>query len=244
MLDFDRMAGAPGGRPPPPPRSAADGAAAGGTPWPLLTSIATVGLAGLLLIPLAARPQVVPERPGLLSFPMVLGDRVAQPRFLDTSTEEVLDADDYILLDFVADDAPAINLWVAYYETLLDGSYFHSPTTCLPGAGWEYVQFGARTTPVTDLAGEPLVVNRGVIVNGQQRILMYFWMELRGRSLRGLQYVKFFNLWDSLLTGRSDGALVRLYTPLEPGETAAAGDARLLALLERAYPHLAPHVGR
>jgi len=86
-------------------------------------------------------------------------------------------------------------------------------------------------------------VNRGVIVNGEQRVVIYFWMELRGRSIQGLQYVKFFNLWDSLISGRSDGALIRLYTPLQPGEDPNDGDRRLLRFLERAYPHLEPHVG-
>jgi hypothetical protein len=45
------------------------------------------------------------------------------------------------------------------------------------------------------------------------------------------------------LSGRSDGALIRVYTPLQPGEEPAAGDARLLKFLEDAYPHLEPYVG-
>jgi len=242
MLDFERIRGTPDGIVPPMPAAAAPAITT--PPRPLLVATGFIALMALLLLPLEWRPQMIPERPPLLSYPMLLGEMRGTPSFIPATTEDRLGADDYVLADFTGDgDVPKVNLWVAYYEALINGRYFHSPTTCLPGAGWEYVEFGAGQTTVVDLAGQPLVVNRGVIVHGAQRIVMYFWMELRGRSVHNLQHVKFFNLWDSLRLGRSDGALVRMYTPLEPGEPVAAGDARLLEFLERAYPHLEPHVG-
>lgn len=241
MLDFDRMAGTPGGRQPEPAAALAPALAI--PPRPFVASVATVVGAALLLIPLAARPQIVPDRPGLLGYPMTLGSWQAVPHFLDPTTARVLGANDYLLLDFVEGTSPPINLWVAYYESLIRGPSFHSPTTCLPGAGWEYVELRSYRTPFVDFSGAPLMVNRGLVAHGEQRIVMYFWTELRGRSVRGLQYVKFFNLWDSLVSGRSDGALVRVYTPLLRGEDPTAGDARLLAFLELAYAPLEPHVG-
>jgi len=234
MFDFDRLAAG----------TASPGARSAPAVTPPLASVATLVLAAAVLVPLAARSDVVPARPGLVTYPMALGDWRGSPAFIDDATEEILDADDHLLADFVAPSAAApVNLWVAYYGTLLADAHYHSPTTCLPGAGWEYLSLRAYRTPLEGLDGAPLVVNRGVIVKDTQRVVIYFWMELRGRSVEELQYVKFFNLWDSLVRGRSDGALVRLYTPLRPGETAEAGDARLLAFLERAYPRLAPYVG-
>lgn len=240
VLDFERMAGAPDGARP----NQALARAAGLPPLALIAGTATVAAGTLFLIPLADRSAVIPARIGLLNYPMVLGDRVASPRFLDADTERRLGADDYVFLDFAHESAPPVNLWIAYYASLINGSYLHSPTTCLPGAGWEYVDFGAHQTHISDLSGDRLIVNRGEIVKDDERILMYFWMELRGSSLRELHYVKLINLWDSIVQGRTDGALVRIHTPLRPGEDVAAGDRRLMAFLERAYPHLRPHVGR
>jgi EpsI family protein len=97
-------------------------------------------------------------------------------------------------------------------------------------------------TPLASFSGAPLVVNRGVVNHGAERILMYFWTELRGRAVHEFHEVKLRNLWDSLTTGRSDGALVRLYTPLGAEESAAA-EARLDAVLAEAYRHLVPHLG-
>lgn len=241
ILDFDRMAGTPNGTEPP-SRTPAP-VPTNAPPPPLIAGTATLALAAVLLIPLADRSMVIPDRVGLSHFPMAVGDRLGAPRFLDAATERQLGADDYVLLDFLHKDAPPVNLWVAYYDSLTNGSYLHSPTTCLPGAGWEYVTFESYQTAIPDLSGEMLRVNRGEIVKGHQRIVMYFWMELRGQSFQGLQYVKFINLWESMITSRTDGALIRIYTPLGAGEDPSAGDERLLVFLERAYPHLRPHVG-
>jgi exosortase D (VPLPA-CTERM-specific) len=243
MLDFDRMAGRPGGHAPAIPRRAAAVAPAV-VPRPLQLSVLTMVVAALLLVPLSLRPQVIPERPGLLTYPLSLGDWSGTPRFLEREIEEVLGTDDYILADFVEQNSgELVNLWIAYYGSQLGDSNIHSPTVCLPGAGWEYIEFGPRRTGLTDFAGDPLIVNRGVIVKGTERIVMYFWMEMRGESLHESHLVKYVNLRDSVLEGRSDGALVRLYTALGPDEPPAAGDARLLDLLRVAYPHLEIHVG-
>jgi exosortase D (VPLPA-CTERM-specific) len=244
ILDFDRIAGTPGGRTPAAAATTRGTTFARAIPRPLVASVTTMAVAAVLLVPLAMRPQLIPERPGLWAYPTEFGPWRAAPKFLDAEVEQVLGADDYVLLDFVhRESRELVNLWVAYYDEQLGDSNIHSPTTCLPGAGWEYVEFGAHRTPFTDFSGEPLVVNRGVIVKGVERIVMYFWMEMRGHSLHESEYIKFVNLRDSVLKGRSDGALVRLYTALRPDEDPADGDARLLRLLERAYLPLEPHLG-
>jgi EpsI family protein len=214
-------------------------------PRPVAATIATLAVAALLLVPLALRPHVEPARPGLFLFPMEIGDWRGTLDLIDPEIERVLATDDYLLADFRDDSGePFVNLWVAYYGSLLrEGSQIHQPTTCLPGAGWEFTELGAHRTALENLQGEPLVVNRAVIVHGTERMLMYFWLELRGEPALLGQAARLRNLADSLTLGRSDGALVRVFTPLEPGETPAAADARIERFLGRAYPHLAPHVG-
>jgi exosortase D (VPLPA-CTERM-specific) len=243
MLDFDRAAGTPGGVAP----AGADTAEPPAAPGPSRAAIGAVvvlAVGALSLVPLELRPHVVPERPGLLSFPMRIADWRGEVDFIDTETRTILGADDYVLADYTESPGSApVNLWVAYYDSLLrDGSHVHMPTSCLPGSGWEYVELGRHDTGLRDLSGQPLTVNRGVAVHGARRVVMYFWLELRGRHAIG-QEARLRNLWDSFVTGRSDGALVRVYTPLNAEETARDGDARLRAFLAEAYPRLAPHVG-
>jgi len=242
MLDFERMAGTPEGRRPSRPATAAPLPAT--VPRPLVAAVATLAVGALLLVPIQLRPHTIPDRPGLLTYPLELGGWRGSPAVLDAATAAELAPDDYLLADFhhAAGGRP-VNLWVVYYGSLLgDGRSTHAPTICLPGAGWEFTSLGPFETSLRDHGHRPLVVNRTVITKDNQRIVMYFWFELRGRHAVG-QGARLYNLWDSLTRGRSDGALVRVYTALAAGEAAAAGDARLLRFLERAYPELAPHVG-
>jgi len=239
MLDFDRMAGTLVDRPP------ATLPVVPATPSrPLLFTIVPLAFAAVLVASVGQPTPVIPARPGLSLFPNTLGEWHAEARFLDLETEAILRADDYLLLDFHDRNKSAmVNLWVDYNGAMAKTQY-HVPTNCLPAAGWEFVGLAPQATGITDFSGKQLVVNRAIVAKETERIVMYFWMELRGRSVQRLGHVKFVNLWDFLHSRRGDGALVRIYTPLRPGEKPEAGDARLLAFLERAYPHLEPHVGR
>ena len=50
--------------------------------------------------------------------------------------------------------------------------------------------------------------------------------------------LKLATMWDSLTMRRTDGALVRIITPLGPGEGEAEAEARLRSFLGQAMPVL------
>lgn len=236
IIDFDRMAGG-GAAPPagPAPRSR-PGA-------PVAACLGLLLGAFPALAWLEERPVVIPDRPGLVMFPLEL--EAWQGRLLPVGRETLatLGADDYLLADFTAPDAAApVNLWVAYYGSQLDvlGTNIHSPKNCLPGNGWEFLRIGE--IQVRPGAGG-FAVNRAVVVRGEDQMLMYYWYEQRGHRFADEIWTKLYLFLDMLTTQRADGALVRLATPILPGETADAADRRLSRFLEKAYPPLEPHVG-
>lgn len=237
LLDFDRLAG---GRSPEAPTGAT-------APWrPGAAFAACLGLL-VAAVPLQHglkdRTEIIPERPGLVTFPLRFGDWEAQPRAIDRETLKALNADDYFLADFSAPGVTApVNFWVAYYGSQGD-RWPHSPKACLPGAGWEFVSLTETPAPSIGDGGPEFVLNRAVIANGDERILMYFWYDERGRQFTDGTWARYYLLVDSLTMRRSDGALVRLMTRIGPGEPVAAAEARLTDLFRRTYPHLEPHVG-
>jgi EpsI family protein len=88
-------------------------------------------------------------------------------------------------------------------------------------------EFGQRVVPGVNVGGQALVVNRSVIRHGDSAQLVYYWFQQRGRVVTNEYLVKWYIFVDSLLRNRTDGALVRLVTPLAPGEDTALADRRL-----------------
>lgn len=199
----------------------------------------SAALAAVLALTLlaAAASALAPERASaaaprepLALFPETLpGGWVGRPEgALDPAVERVLAADDYLSMTYANPaTAATVNLFIAYYRDQTDGTGIHSPEVCLPGGGWEVSQWDQIRL---DLPAGEVETNRAIIQMGTVRQLVYFWFDLRGRRIASDYEAKFANVLDSAIKGRSDGALVRLITPLAPGEPVEAADARLRAL--------------
>ena len=84
----------------------------------------------------------------------------------------------------------------------------------------------------------PLRVNRTLIEMGDQRELVYYWFQQRGRAIDNEFAVKWYIFWDALTEHRTDGAMVRLVTALPAGSDVEDADRRLTDLAARIVPAL------
>ena len=134
----------------------------------------------------------------------------------------------YLLREFRADSVTAFSVYVGYYTYQMQGRTIHSPKNCLPGAGWQALGTG---TTLIDAAGASHLVNRYILANGDDRALVYYWYQGRGRIASNELTVKWDLLRDIALHGRSEEALVRIVVPIaRPAHGAADGpNAELLA---------------
>ena len=87
-----------------------------------------------------------------------------------------------------------------------------------------------------------MTVNRAIIQKGTNRQLVYYWFEQRGRSLTSDYAAKAYTVLNSITRDRTDGALVRLITPIGANEAAAAADNRLLGFLKLTLPQLPNYI--
>jgi EpsI family protein len=192
----------------------------------------------------SGRTEQIPDRPGLVTFPLQLGAWAGQFAVVEDDTLAVLQADDYLLADYVEPDAgAAINLWVAYYGSQIEQGRIHSPKECLPGAGWEFTRIEAVPSPSADASGHRFAINRALISKGSEQMLMYYWYEQRGTRYTDEMWTKISILRDAFVSRRSDGALVRLLTPIRSSEMEQDAAARLDEFFRSMYPTLEPHVG-
>ncbi len=176
------------------------------------------------------RVEVIPTRSRFVTFPTNIGDWDGHPSLLDPQVERSLALDDYLLSDFT-NDGNVVNLYVAYYASQHGGKY-HSPLVCIPGDGWSISTF-RRISYGTD---HP--VNRALIERNGVRQLVYYWYQERGRQIASEYWSRWYLLYDAVAMDRSDGALVRLITPIESDESDEHADHRLREFIRALEPAL------
>ena len=124
---------------------------------------------------------------------------------------------EYVILDYPDATPHPVNFYVAYYEYQRKaGDFIHSPELCISGAGWFVVNKAIRRLPV-DIPeyGHALTFKEMVTRKGDMHQLVYYWYQGRGRNFANEFTAKFYLVWDGIFRRRTDGALVRVITPLE-----------------------------
>ncbi|MEP6703198.1 MAG: exosortase C-terminal domain/associated protein EpsI [Acidobacteriota bacterium] len=163
------------------------------------------------------RGEVQLERKPFKELPAVIGqwNSAGSDQRFDVETEKVLKADDYLLRTYFANSI-WINFYAGYYGSQRSGSTYHSPLNCLPGSGWEIKDSGYIT--VSTVSGRSFVANRYVVEHRNERYLMIYWYQGRGRVTANEYKDKLYTTIDSLTQRRSDGSLVRFMTRMGSDE--------------------------
>ena len=168
----------------------------------------------------------IPARRSFDQFPMMVGDWRGARDIMDQRFIDTLRFSDYITANYYDRQGKVVNLYVAYYRDQRKGESIHSPATCLPGSGWEFHQSGIRIIP--GVTGMPAIrVNRAFMEKEGRAEIVYYWFPMRGRVATQLYQIKLYNFWDALTKHRTDGALVRVITPVYPAEHPRDTELRL-----------------
>ncbi len=199
--------------------------------------------------------EVFPPRQPLSSFPEALTTRSGTERITTdkwTSTDlamakdvlETLGPGDFLLrlYDDQTQPQPIVDLFIAYFRSQRAGDTIHSPQHCLPGAGWVPVE---NTLVTLDVPGRaPFPANRYVIAKGDSKQLVLYWYWAHDRGVASEYWAKFYLVADSIKMNRSDGSLVRITTPMQPGESADAAEQRLMPFVAQVVPQLNNYIPR
>jgi exosortase D (VPLPA-CTERM-specific) len=208
---------------------------------PVAACLVLLCAAGLAVFFVSSRNEIVPERLRFVAFPDTLGQWHGRPSSLEPQIEHVLGLEDYILSDYNKPKDGAVNLYVAYYASQRKGSSPHSPIVCLPGGGWQIINF-ERISYSNDALRLTLPLNRAVIAQNSDKLLVYYWFVQRGRRIANEYWSKWYLFADSITKNRTDGALVRLTTPIYPGESEQKADERLQSFIQELEPRLSAYL--
>jgi EpsI family protein len=157
----------------------------------------------------SSRDEYIPQSRPLSEVPRQLGSwHMTGEGYVDQETMDVLKADDTLSRFYRNANGADATLWVAAFRTQRNGKTPHSPKNCMPGAGW--TQLSSQDYPVDVGLASPIVVNRYVIVHGDERELVLYWYQSRDRVVADEFKAKFWVVADAMRLNRTDTALVRV----------------------------------
>lgn len=197
-----------------------------------ITASLLVG-AFVLLHSVSHGEPVAPHQP-LRELPYTLGSWTGTEQPLEEQIVQAIGVSDYINRVYVNQQLELAQLYVGYYASQRTGDTIHSPKNCLPGAGWDPVRSGYIT--LSGAGAGHFVVNEYVIQQGLDRQLVFYWYQGRGRVIASEYSGKFWMVADAISRNRTDGALVRLVTPMNDGEAQAR--MRLASFTRVLLPYL------
>jgi EpsI family protein len=190
------------------------------------------------------RNEIFPPRLPLRSFPTQLSNWTGTDIAIQKDVLEVLGPGDFLLRVYQnpAEKQPFVDLFIAYFPSQRTGDTIHSPKHCLPGAGWLPMESDRVTLSLP--GHRPFPANRYVIAKGDSRQLVLYWYWAHDRGVASEYWAKFYLVADSMRMNRSDGALVRITTPMYSGETAEAAQQRLVPFAGDVAPLLDNYIPR
>ncbi|MFZ5570347.1 MAG: VPLPA-CTERM-specific exosortase XrtD [Thermodesulfobacteriota bacterium] len=183
----------------------------------------------------------VPIRKSFDQFPLVIGEWTGTNQKMEENILQALHLSEYILVDYQRNDGKSINFYAAYYESQRKAESIHSPETCLPSSGWIFQQAGkVELTGTGEM--ETKIINRAIMQQFDIQQLVYFWFSMRGRILTNAYQMKLYNFWDALTRQRTDGAMIRLITPIYDGESNIEAEERLTKFTKDVIPILSQYL--
>ncbi len=186
---------------------------------------------------------IVPDRERFVSLPSQFPtDWRSNVLPIDPEIAEVLGADDSIIFNLTNPEAEFYNIYIAYLDRQRDGRSWHSPRQCIPGGGWKILS--REILPATTADGQSYFYNRMLIENKalQSQQLVYYWYDQRGRRVANEFVMKFWLIFDAVFKKRSDGAMVRVMTPVPSDAPISVADERLKTLTARMDGFIADYV--
>lgn len=177
-----------------------------------------------------SREVPIVEKLPLLDFPLSISNWAGKFQAIEVNIIEFLEISDYTMINYQRGN-DVINLYIAYYDSLQNNAFPHSPRKCIPGGGWEI------DTLQTIEAGNKQV-RRVSIQRNSQRQIVYYWYQQGDKSLPDEYQLKWNTFLRSLNEGRTDTSLVRLTIPVDNTDLESSADEKLVLFLQELEPEI------
>lgn len=199
-----------------------------------------VMLASALFMQYATHSEDVPPSKPLSAFPMSIDAWQGRTARFDDDVYKVLGVDDSVLATYRSPQGEMVQVYVGFYQSQREGDLIHSPKNCMPGGGWNIVKTSIEPLPLPS-QDEPVKVIKLILQKGDQRQVVLYWFQSRGRFIASEYLQKIYLVIDSITRHRTDGSFVRLIAPMDPRGEEATLDT-LKAFAAKLVPVLKEHL--
>jgi len=205
-----------------------------GKPAQLFCALCCISILGFYALSHITRLEFIRTTPNLDLFPVNILEWKGKRDFLTSAEIKNLDLSDYWMANYTLEntDSP-VNFYVAYYDNQKMRANIHIPLNCILASGWS---LDSQTSISVNTQKGEIPVKRLLIRKGSQRGIVYYWLEQRGRRLSNPIEAKLYLMWDSIVINRTDGALVRVASPISTFENPEKADERIQKFIRDTYP--------
>lgn len=206
---------------------------------PVAFSVAALALlamaAAALLVPRGVR-DVAPAMPLEL-----MPTRLAGWLGSDQGATDVLPADPGVPVHLARTyDKDGQRLWISvgYYPNQAEGRRPPARDLLFPGRGWSDLSEEVVTLPLDGGSGRSIPANLVLMRSGQRRVAILYWYQLQDHSIASDHWYRATLLYNRLIRGRAEGALVRIATAMPDGAGPQGAVAVQTEFVRAFYPEL------
>jgi EpsI family protein len=190
-----------------------------------------------LLLFVRGNSDLIPASEPLSQVPRDIAGYWGSDIAINQETLDVLGAGDFMSRVYTHEghELP-IGLFIGYFPTQRTGVTIHSPKNCLPGSGWSFES--EKYVNINDVNGNVHRVGEYIIADGENKQFVIYWYQAHGRSVANEYLAKIYLVVDAIRLNRTDGALVRVITPIDPNQGFSAARTRTEAFTAQLFPML------
>ena len=190
-----------------------------------------------LLLYARGNSDFIPVSEPLSQMPRTIAGWSGRDVQIDQETLDVLGAGDFLSRVYIhGGEEQPIGLFIGYFPTQRTGVTIHSPKNCLPGSGWAFES--SQYVNLNDANGKAHRVGEYIIADGENRQFVIYWYQAHGRSIANEYLAKIYLVTDAIRLNRTDGALIRVTTPIDANEGMSAARARAETFTAQLIPTL------
>lgn len=154
------------------------------------------------------RTVPIPLKDGFMTFPMIIGEWKGEDVDPGMYTLRLDWADEELMRIYRDKIGNTVKLYIAYFDDQQQGKELIMYKT-----SWIFHR-GDGTVGITGVDGKKYKVNQVVLNEGNSPQAVLFWYSLNGRVVANRYIAKLYTIWDALVYGRTNGALVSISAPL------------------------------